>query len=100
VSAGTLAYARLRKAFAHAGATNVLGATPHTCRHTFAGILIDQGAAVEFAADHLGHASTKTTWDIYVHRFRARDEAATAKRELDAAFGHMLRTASNMPAGE
>ena len=47
--------------------------TLHTCRHTFASILIDQGADVEFVSDQLGHSSTKTTWDIYVHLFRARD---------------------------
>jgi integrase len=97
----TLGYTRLRKAFAAAASSaNVLDATPHTCRHTFASILIDQGASVEFVADQLGHASTKTTWDIYVHLFRARDQAAAAKRELDAAFGHMLRSVSNQPAGE
>jgi integrase len=91
----TLGYKRLRMAFADAATdARVLGATPHTCRHTFASILIDQGATVEFVADQLGHASTKTTWDIYVHLFRARDQAAAAKRELDAAFGHMLRAAS------
>jgi integrase len=97
----TLGYTRLRKAFAHAASdANVLDATPHTCRHTFASILIDQGATVEFVADQLGHASTKTTWDIYVHLFRARDQAAAAKREFDAAFGHMLRSVSSQPAGE
>jgi integrase len=87
----TLGYTRLRKAFASAASKADVIATPDTCRHTFASILIDQGATVEFVADQLGHASTKTTWDIYVHLFRARDQAAAAKRELDAAFGHMLR---------
>jgi integrase len=89
----TLGYTRLRKAFAAAAdRAGVIGATPHTCRHTFASILIHQGASVEFVADQLGHASTKTTWGIYVHLFGARDQAAAAKRELDAAFGHMLRS--------
>jgi integrase len=97
----TLGYTRLRKAFAHAAAeAAVTGATPHTCRHTFASILIDQGASVEFVADQLGHASAKTTWDIYVHLFRARDQAAAAKRELDAAFGPMLRAVGEEPVDE
>lgn len=88
----TLGYSRLRKAFAGTAArAKVDEVTPHTCRHTFASILIHQGASIEFVSDQLGHASTKTTWDIYVHLFRARDQAATAKRELDAAFGPMLR---------
>jgi integrase len=61
---------------------------------------LTQGASVEFVSDQLGHASTKTTWDIYVHLFRARDQAAAAKRELDAAFGPMLRTVGAEPADE
>lgn len=94
----TLGYSRLRKAFAKAANdAKIHGATPHTCRHTFASILIHQGASVEFVSDQLGHASTKTTWDIYVHLFRARDQAAAAKRELDAAFGPILRAADEEP---
>jgi integrase len=97
----TLGYTRLRKAFAKAAKdASIAGATPHTCRHTFASILIDQGASVEFVSDQLGHASTKTTWDIYVHLFRARDQAAAAKRELDAAFGHMLRAVGEEPSDD
>ena len=97
----TLGYTRLRKAFAGAATrARVTSVTPHTCRHTFASILIHQRSSVEFVSDQLGHASTKTTWDIYVHLFRARDQAADAKRELDAAFGHMLRTFGEEPSDE
>jgi len=88
----TLGYSRFRKAFA--GAKDVAGlddVTPHTCRHTFASILIDQGCDVEFVSQQLGHASTKTTWDLYVHLFRAREHADAARRDLDAAFGRMLK---------
>ena len=53
---------------------------------------IDQGATVEFVSDQLGHATTKTTWDIYVHLFRRREHAETARQELNAAFGPMLRS--------
>ena len=67
------------------------GVTPHTCRHTFASILIDKGATAEFVSDQLGHATTKTTWDIYVHLFRRREHADTARQQLNAAFGPMLR---------
>lgn len=88
----TLGYTRLLKAFDNATeASGLRGVTPHTCRHTFASILIDQGATVEFVSDQLGHATTKTTWDIYVHLFRRREHAATARQELNAAFGPMLR---------
>jgi len=92
----TLGYTRLRRGFtAAACGAKVDDVTPHTCRHTFASILIDQGADVEFVSDQLGHSSTKTTWDIYVHLFRAREHAEAARRDLDAAFGPMLRAADD-----
>jgi integrase len=92
----TLGYTRLRANFAGAAErAGLVGVTPHTCRHTFASILIDQGRDVEFVAQQLGHSSTKTTWDIYVHLFRAREHANAARHDLDAAFGRMLRGASD-----
>lgn len=92
----TLGYTKLRKAFAKAAENaGIEGATPHTCRHSFASILIDKAADIEFVSDQLGHASTKTTWDIYVHLFRAREHADAARRNLDAAFGPMLRAAGD-----
>lgn len=92
----TLGYTKLRKAFATATRTAGLDdVTPHTCRHTFASILIDQGRNVEFVSQQLGHTSTKTTWDLYVHLFRAREHADAARRDLDAAFGRMLRAADD-----
>ena len=92
----TLGYRRLANVFAAAcDAAGVHGVTPHTCRHTFASILIDQGRDVEFVSQQLGHASTKTTWDTYVHLFRAREHADAARRDLDAAFGRMLRAAED-----
>jgi hypothetical protein len=57
----------------------------------FCGILIDQGATVGFVSDELGHATNKTTWDVYVHLFRGREHAKTARQQLNAAFGPMLR---------
>jgi integrase len=90
----TLGYTRLRRAFTTTACrAKVDDVTLHTCRHAFASILIDQGADVEFVSDQLGHSSTKTTWDIYVHLFRAREHAEAARRDLDAAFGPMLRAA-------
>jgi integrase len=92
----TLGYTKLRKAFAAAREeTGLLDVTPHTCRHTFASILIDQGRDVEFVSQQLGHSSTKTTWDLYVHLFRAREHAEAARRDLDAAFGRILRAADD-----
>jgi len=96
--ARTLGYTKLRKAFAAATlAAGLDDVTPHTCRHTFASILIDQGCNVEFVSQQLGHTSTKTTWDLYVHLFRAREHADAARRDLDAAFGRMLRADDSGP---
>jgi integrase len=97
----TLGYTKLLRAFTKSATdAGIEGATPHTCRHTFASILIDQGADVEFLSDQLGHASTKTTWDIYVHLFRAREHAEAARSNLDAAFGPMLRAAGDDASDE
>jgi integrase len=96
----TLGYTRLRKSFASAvDQAGLVGVTPHTSRHTFASILIDQGRDVEFVSQQLGHSSTKTTWDIYVHLFRAREHADAARRDLDAAFGRILRGADDQSRG-
>jgi hypothetical protein len=60
----TLGYTRLLRAFSDAAdAAEPRGVTPHTCRRTFASILIDPGASAEFVSDQLGHAPIKTTWD-------------------------------------
>jgi integrase len=92
----TLGHRKLNKLFASSrAAAGIEDVTPHTCRHTFASILIDQGRDVEFVSQQLGHASTKTTWDTYVHLFRAREQAEAARRDLDAAFGPMLRVAED-----
>jgi integrase len=92
----TLGYTKLRMAFAAARKTaRLIDVTPHTCRHTFASILIDQGRDVEFVSQQIGHSSTKTTWDLYVHLFRAREHAEAARRDLDAAFARMLRAADD-----
>jgi integrase len=97
----TLGYTRLRKSFADAvDRAGLVAVTPHTSRHTFASILIDQGRDVEFVSQQLGHSSTKTTWDIYVHLFRAREHADAARHDLDAAFGRILRGAGDQSRGQ
>ncbi len=96
----TLGYTRLRRAFADAAtAADIRDVSPHTCRHTFASLLIDQGATVEFVSNQLGHSSTRTTADIYVHLFRAREHAEAARRGMDAAFGPMLRAIDQSSRG-
>lgn len=87
-----MSYRDFRTAFRVACDAADLGqeVTPHALRHTFASILIDQGRPVEYVAQQLGHANTTTTWNTYVHLFRAREQADAARRGLDEGFGRML----------
>ena len=69
------------------------GVTFHALRHTFASILIAQGRDPAFVADQLGHVDPAFTWRTYVHLFRAAQQAATAREQLDTDFGHLIRGA-------
>jgi integrase len=71
----------------------LLGVTFHALRHTFASILIAQGRDAAFVADQLGHEDPAFTWRTYVHLFRAAQQAATAREQLDTDFGHLIRGA-------
>src|SRR5262245_6255148 len=41
----------------------------HDCRHTYASLLIQQGANVKYIQQQLGHGSISITLDIYSHLF-------------------------------
>lgn len=56
--------ASLYKIFSKAG---IKGATMHTLRHTYATRCFEENAKDKFISEQLGHASVKTTLDIYVH---------------------------------
>jgi integrase len=59
-------------------------ATPHDLRHYYASVLIRAGASVKVVQSRLGHASAKTTLDIYGHLFP--DEGDRTRAAIDAAF--------------
>jgi integrase len=69
------------------------GLSLHDLRHTFASLLIAQGANVVFVARQLGHGSPDITLRIYAHLFDAAEHAEKAMAGLEAAFGKALRTA-------
>jgi integrase len=51
----------------------------HDLRHANASLLINTGVPVKFISEHLGHANTKTTEDIYAHVYNSTAEkVATA----------------------
>jgi integrase len=70
---------------AHAKAEVAEWATPHDLRHYFASALIRSGASVKVVQARLGHASAKTTLDVYGHLFP--DEEDRTRAAIDAELG-------------
>ncbi len=60
-------------------------ATPHDLRHYFASTLIRSGASVKVLQARLGHASAKTTLDVYGHLFP--DEEDRTRAAIDQELG-------------
>jgi integrase len=60
----------------------------HDLRHTFASLLIEQGAHVKYISEQLGHASVQTTLDRYGHLFDQSyaDESAKLEKALADAL--------------
>jgi integrase len=57
----------------------------HDLRHTHAALLIAEDVHPKVLQERLGHASIKTTLDVYGHLFEGLDEAAADA--LDEAIG-------------
>jgi integrase len=57
--------------------------TPHTARHTFATVWRNRGLSIDEVQILLGHASIRTTADIYVHT--NVEDVAVRMRELSGA---------------
>lgn len=75
-------------------ATTKLGlddVTFHTCRHTFASMLIDMGRTVDFVSEQLGHEDPSFTLRTYIHLFNAAKQRRAALDGLDAEYGDLLR---------
>jgi integrase len=69
-------------------------ATFHDLRHTFASLLIAQGADVVHVSKQLGHADASITLKVYADEFAAADHADRTRALLDAAVGNLLETSS------
>jgi integrase len=63
----------------------------HDLRHTFASLLIAQGANVVFVSRQLGHASPDITLRVYAHVFDGAEHAQRTTALLDEQFGDVLR---------
>jgi integrase len=72
----------------------------HDFRHTFASLLIAQGANVVYVSRQLGHASPNITLSVYAHLFDSLEQAAKTTALLDAGFGTVLETAGSQQLQE
>ena len=70
-------------------------ATPHDLRHYYASVLIRSGNSVKVLQARLGHASAKTTLDVYAHLFPDEED-----RTRDALDAELRRPALPGPAAE
>jgi len=50
----------------------------HECRHTFASVLIAAGVNAKAITAYLGHASIRTTFDLYGHLMPGSEDEAVA----------------------
>jgi integrase len=53
--------------------------TPHSLRHFSGSFLLDQGESVGYVQDHLGHATSGMTMDVYRHKIRKQNREAAEK---------------------
>jgi len=65
---------------------------PHDLRHTHVAFLIAAGEDPYVVSRRLGHASIRTTYDVYGHLFEGRDQEAAAA--LEAARAQSLADSS------
>jgi len=71
---------------------------PHDLRHTHVALLIAEGEDPYVISQRLGHASIRTTYDVYGHLFEGRDreaaDALEAARERSLSSPRGTRAAS------
>jgi hypothetical protein len=61
-------------------------------RHTFASLLIAEGASVVFVSRQLGHASADITLRVYAHLFDRAAHAERARSALEEGYGKLLES--------
>ena len=66
----------------------------HDARHTFASVLIAEGADVVYVSRQLGHADPAITLRVYAHLFDRHRHAESTRAALESSFGELLAGAS------
>jgi integrase len=80
----TAVRAKLRSATANEGESEQQVGL-HTLRHTYASLLINQGASIKYVSKQLGHASINITADLYGHLFKETGVAEMNKLSMRIA---------------
>jgi integrase len=62
----------------------------HDLRHTFASLLIAQGANIVYVSRQLGHGSTDITLRCYSHLFDRAEHAERTRLALEHEFGSVV----------
>jgi integrase len=62
----------------------------HDLRHTFASLLIAEGANVVFVSRQLGHANPAITLSVYAHEFARAEHATRLVTALERSYSHVL----------
>ena len=62
----------------------------HDLRHTYASLLIAQGANIVYVSRQLGHGSSDITLRCYSHLFDRAEHAARTRDALEQTFGALL----------
>ncbi len=62
----------------------------HDLRHTFASLLISEGADVVYVSRQLGHADPSITLKVYSHLFDRQRHADRTRAALEAKFAEVL----------
>lgn len=70
----------------------------HDCRHTFASLLIAEGADVVYVSRQLGHADPSITLKVYSHLFDKHRHADRTRRALEARYANMLNSTTEAGA--
>lgn len=83
IDGGYLEYYSYRKYLAE-NSVKAIGrkVVPHTLRHTHCSVLASKGMNLQAISDRLGHADSKITKEIYLHKLEEMKEKE--KRQLDA----------------
>lgn len=64
--------------------------TPHALRRTYISPMLEAGAPLLYVMDHVGHADSKTTLEIYAHV-----QKRVSRKNVHAAFDRLLNGADS-----